>query len=85
MKHERPELPFAGMNRGRQSVKILGCVSTAAADSAAVSRCRNLLGVDAMILRHENFGKGSWGGCWELEQKWKRAPSRRTELQAPSS
>jgi hypothetical protein len=57
MKHERPELPLAGMNRGRRGVKILGYVSTAAADSTAVSRCRNLRGVDAMILRHENFGK----------------------------
>ena len=61
MKHERPELPLAGMNRGRRGVKILGCVSMAAAHSTALSRCRNLPGVDAMILRRGNFGKGVVG------------------------
>jgi hypothetical protein len=58
MKHGRPGLPLAGMNRGRRGVKISNSVSTIAVGSTAVSRCRNLPGVDAMILRHENFGKG---------------------------
>jgi len=39
-----------------------------------VSRCRNLAGVDAMILRRENFGKGlveSWelgARSWEQQE-----------------
>ena len=58
MKHERPDLPLAGMNRGHRGVKILLGLSTAAVDSPGVSRCRNLTDVEAMILRLRNFGKG---------------------------
>jgi hypothetical protein len=58
MKHGRPELLLAGTNRNRDGVKILRWMSAAAADSAAVSRCRNVAGVDAMILRRGKFGKG---------------------------
>jgi hypothetical protein len=58
MKHEGPDLLLAGMNRDWRGVKMLLELSAAAADSAAVSRCRNLAGVDAMILRRGKFGKG---------------------------
>jgi hypothetical protein len=58
MKHERSELPLAGMKRPQAGAKIFLWMSTAAADSTAVSRCRNRAGVDAMILQLGNFGKG---------------------------
>jgi hypothetical protein len=58
MKHEGPDLPLAGMNRGLCGVKILLSSSTSAVDSPGVSRCRNLTDVEAMILRLRNFGKG---------------------------
>jgi hypothetical protein len=58
MKRGRPELPLIGMNCGQRGVKIMVRASTGRRDSTAVSRCRNLPGLDAMILRHENFGKG---------------------------
>jgi hypothetical protein len=58
MKHGRPELPVVGMKRRQRGVKILIRAGAGCRDSTAVSRCRNLPDVDAMILRHEKFGKG---------------------------
>jgi hypothetical protein len=58
MKHGRPKRPVVGMKRRQCGVKILLRASTGGRDSTAVSRCRNLPDVEAMILRHENFGKG---------------------------
>jgi hypothetical protein len=58
MKHGGRELLLAGTNRGQRGAKILLGLRTGCREATAVSRRRNLSGVDAMILRHENFGKG---------------------------
>ena len=58
MKHERRELPLAGMKRDRRGVKMLLERAMLPLNHREVSRCRNQAGVDAMILRSGNFGKG---------------------------
>ena len=58
MKRESTEPPLAGMNRTGGGAKNIADRAMLPMNPAVMSRCRNLPGVDAMILPHRNFGKG---------------------------
>ena len=63
MERRRSQRLYDGMKEPRHSVKNRVREQRRARLSFLLSRCRNPVWLDAMILRYENFGKG-----WELKR-----------------